>query len=70
MENNGYCTVNECPMRNANGHCMTTGCIKMSSLTNIPGAVRTCDLTPETIEEIANAVVEKLKDRKWGMCNE
>lgn len=62
--NNGYCTDYECSLRNSNGYCTITGCVKAQTLNYSDGfnVVRCVELSDECIERIADEVVRKLRE--------
>ena len=62
--NDGYCTDYACSLRNPNGYCTVTGCVKEQTLNYSDDikVVRYVELTAECIERIADAVARKLRE--------
>lgn len=62
--NVGYCTDYSCSLRNSNGYCSITGCVKTQTVNyeNDVRIVRSVEISDECIEKIADAVVRKLME--------
>lgn len=67
MAGTGLC-LQDCEFKTYEGYCMISGCIKRSVTIKIPEnnaqIVEQVELTNECIDKIADAVVQKLVERK------